>query len=131
MSIISVPLTVLRWNKYAEIIVGETNTHGTGANQLKIPYSLTFDSNGTLYIPDYGNNRIQKLTQKHECVTVAGSSTGENGSNSSLLWMPVSIAFDSNNTMYFTDRENHRVLYWRQNEDFGTVVAGNGMGLIH
>jgi sugar lactone lactonase YvrE len=38
-----------------------TDTSGTNANQLNFPVGLAFDSDGSLYISDSNNNRIQKF----------------------------------------------------------------------
>ena len=43
-------------------IVGCTRIPGPAANQLVVPYDLSFDSHGNLYVTDPGNNRIQKFT---------------------------------------------------------------------
>jgi sugar lactone lactonase YvrE len=38
-----------------------TDTSGNQANQLYNPYALAFDSNGSMYISDAYNNRVQKF----------------------------------------------------------------------
>ena len=38
---------------------------GSESNQLKQPHSLAFDSNGSLYVSDWGNDRIQKFQILH------------------------------------------------------------------
>jgi sugar lactone lactonase YvrE len=48
------------WN-YGECIAGCTGTTGISSTQLNGPNSLTFDSNGSLYVCDTYNNRIQKF----------------------------------------------------------------------
>jgi sugar lactone lactonase YvrE len=55
---------ITRWPpnaNYGECIAACTGTTGTASTQLYEPYSLAFDSNGSLYVSDTGNNRIQKF----------------------------------------------------------------------
>ena len=42
-------------------IAGCTGQNGSAANQLFLPYELSFDSHGNLYVADSFNNRIQKF----------------------------------------------------------------------
>lgn len=55
---------IIRWAPnaaFGECIVACTGIPGTGTAQLRIPTSLAFDSQGSLYVCDYGNHRIQKF----------------------------------------------------------------------
>ncbi|CAF4338165.1 unnamed protein product, partial [Adineta steineri] len=59
--------------------------------------------------------------------TVAGLSDGTVGASSVALDTTVSVVLDSNDNMYFTDRGNHRVVYWANGASSGTTIAGTGM----
>jgi sugar lactone lactonase YvrE len=55
---------ITRWppnSNYGECIAACTGTSGSASTQLTLPRSLAFDSNGSLYVSDTGNNRIQKF----------------------------------------------------------------------
>jgi sugar lactone lactonase YvrE len=55
---------IVRWGPNSTIgicIAACTNTYGTNMNQLNYPTGLAFDSNGSLYIVEYNNNRVQKF----------------------------------------------------------------------
>ncbi len=55
---------ITRWppnSNYGECIAACTGTTGTASTQLWAPHSLAFDSNGSLYVGDLINNRIQKF----------------------------------------------------------------------
>lgn len=121
----STALTIT-WNSTATTIAGvASGTAGTAANQLYYPYGLALDSSNALYVADYRNNRIQKWASGATSgITVAGQSSGTAGSSSTALSMPVAIALDSAGNMYFTDRGNHRVMYWANGASSGTTVAG-------
>ncbi|MDG0813838.1 hypothetical protein [Cohnella rhizosphaerae] len=47
-----------QWSQYAKIGQGSNKYLGAFAN----PYSVTVDSGGNLYVADFENHRIQKLT---------------------------------------------------------------------
>ncbi|CAF3380898.1 unnamed protein product [Rotaria socialis] len=119
----SFPIT---WNSTAETIAGiAAGTAGVTANELYYPYGMALDSANSLYVADYHNNRIQKwLSGATNGTTIAGQSSGVAGASSSALTMPVAIVLDSANNMYFTDRGNHRVMYWTNGASSGTTIAG-------
>ena len=55
---------IVRWAPDAlvgECIAACSGSWGIGSNQLNGPSAITFDSNGSLYVSDYGNNRVQKF----------------------------------------------------------------------
>jgi streptogramin lyase len=55
---------IVRWAPNASsgvCIVGCTGTWGTNANQFNYPGYMAFDSNGSLYVSDIDNNRVQKF----------------------------------------------------------------------
>ena len=78
------------------VVLAPTNKTGSGANQLQGPFGNFMDGNGTLYIADAGNQRIQKWPSNAVSgMTVAGI-TGSPGSNSTQLSSPYSIVVDNN-----------------------------------
>jgi sugar lactone lactonase YvrE len=87
-------------------------------------YSLALDSSNAIYVTDYGNNRIKNGSKALRVHTVAGQSNGASGASSTALSTPVGIILDSSNNMYFTDRGNHRVMYWANGASSGSVIAG-------
>jgi sugar lactone lactonase YvrE len=100
-------------------------TSGIAANMLSCPYGLTMDSSNSLYIPDYSNNRIQRwMANASTGTTVSGQSNGASGASSTALFQPVGIVLDSSDNMYFTDRGNHRVVFWDNGASNGTTIAG-------
>jgi sugar lactone lactonase YvrE len=55
---------ITRWapnSTFGVCIAACTGTTGTASTQLKGPYSLAFDSNGSLYVSDSFNHRVQKF----------------------------------------------------------------------
>jgi sugar lactone lactonase YvrE len=55
---------IMRWGPGAfigECIAGCSGNEGVAANQLRHPSSIAFDSSGSMYVSDFGNNRVQKF----------------------------------------------------------------------
>lgn len=89
---------------------------GSGLNQFTDPGGIWVTRDGqTLYVADYGNNRVMKWTIGASAGTVvAGSSSGITGSTSQLLNGPGDVALDPTETyLYVSDYNNHRIQRFR------------------
>jgi uncharacterized protein (TIGR03437 family) len=98
--------------------------------QLNQPYGLTFDASGSLYIADFNNSRVRKVTPDGNIATVAGNGgtffNGDGGqAASSALNRPQSVAVDSAGDVYIADTQNNRVRMVATNGII-TTVAGTG-----
>jgi uncharacterized protein (TIGR03437 family) len=96
--------------------------------QLNGPSGVAVDSAGNLYIADYLNNRVRKVSNG-VITTVAGNGTqgfsGDNGpATSAQLQYPGGIAVDSAGSLYIADTYNNRVR--KVSNGVITTVAGNG-----
>ena len=81
--------------------------------QLNSPSGVAVDSAGNLYIADFGNNRIRKVSNG-VIATVAGNGTqgfsGDNGpATSAELSYPEGVAVDSAGNLYIADTDNYRI----------------------
>ncbi|UJR10866.1 hypothetical protein I4U23_015053 [Adineta vaga] len=68
---------IVRWGPNATsgvCIAGCTNTSGTNSNQLYFPVDLAFDNEGSLYVCDNGNNRIQKFQILYNPIEITSTS---------------------------------------------------------
>ncbi len=97
---------------------------------LNLPRGVAFDTAGNLYIADWLNQRIRKVSPGGIISTVAGN--GERGFSgdggpaiSASLNQPFGIAVDATDNLYIADRFNHRI---RKVSPGGIIstVAGNG-----
>ncbi len=95
---------------------------------LNVPYGVAVDSAGNLYIADFQNNRIRKVSGG-TITTVAGNGVvGFSGdgepATSALLNYPEGVAVDSAGDLYIADSGNNRI----RKVSGGTIttVAGNG-----
>ena len=97
---------------------------------LRQPYDVRLDSQGTVYIADYGNNRVRKVTRDGIIQTVAG--TGEQGysgdggpATAARLNGPYGIFVDGEDSLLIADSFNHVIR--RVNND-GTITTIFGSG---
>jgi trimeric autotransporter adhesin len=96
--------------------------------QLVFPQSVAVDSAGNLYIADYTNHRIRKVSNG-VITTIAGNGTpgfsGDNGpATSAQLNLPRGVAVDSAGNLYIADTNNSRIR--KVSNGLITTVAGNG-----
>ena len=89
------------------------------------PTGLTFDKSGNLYVADFFNHRIRKITPSGIVSTLAGSTAGCTNSTESAAQFnfPVGLAVDDNNNVYVADWFNHSVRKITQ-AGVVTTVAG-------
>ena len=105
---------------------------GGPANQAAFnqPTATAVDAAGNLYIADYGNNRVRKVSSTGTVTTFVetgtGGFSGDGGpATSASLFHPESIVVDRNGQVYVADADNTRV---RRIDTSGviTTIAGNG-----
>jgi gliding motility-associated-like protein len=136
-----VPATSITWMLNGTAVASQTATqanislvagaHGAGsnANQFYNPDRLFVDAYGNMYIPDLGNNRVQKWASGATTgVTVAGGNGAGNGANQ--LNQPTGVTLDPQGNIYVADQENNRIQKWAPGAAAGTTVAGLGNELV-
>jgi streptogramin lyase len=97
---------------------GTANTPGlidaTGTNaKFKNPMYLTVDASGSIFVTDFNNNAIRKITVDGSVTTVAGL-TGVQGvqdGNSTIatFYQPSGIVIDSTGVLYVADEGNNKI----------------------
>ncbi|CAF1025762.1 unnamed protein product [Adineta steineri] len=86
----------------------QSGVSGSALNQLNYPFTLTMDTNKSLYILDYGNNRIVLwLLGSTSGILIAGSNTY--GVLPSQLYHPYDVRLDSTGALIVNDYGNNRI----------------------
>jgi len=98
----------------AEVLAGKPNSAGARVEQLNFPSCVAFGADGSLYVADTNNHRVQRFAPGSSAEsageTVAGSKSGEAGSGLGQLNMPTGICFELDGSMLVADRMNARLL---------------------
>jgi RHS repeat-associated protein len=113
-------------------VAGATGDGGSAlAAQLNTPTGLAFDNAGNLYIADYGNHKIRKVTPAGVISTLAGTgvagATGDGAlAGSAQLNNPTGVTFDAAQNLYIADYGNHKI---RKVTPAGVIstLAGTGV----
>lgn len=128
------PVTAQTISTFAGTGTAGYNGDGISAASAQIyyPHNIAVDASGNIFFPDYGNNRIRKISVNTGLIsTVAGTGTaGYNGDGiaaiSAQISQPTSLTFDSQGNLYFTDRGNQRVRSVNISTGIISTVAGTG-----
>jgi streptogramin lyase len=101
--------------------------------RLNAPIAIAMDGQGNLYIADFNNARVRKVSPGGTITTFAGTGvpgfSGDGGSaTSARLYAPHGVAVDGQGNVYIADSYNQRV---RKVNPAGTIttIAGGGTSL--
>jgi uncharacterized protein (TIGR03437 family) len=100
--------------------------------QLNFPVSVTADTSGNVYIADFNNNVIRKVSAAGVISTVAGNGTagysGDGGpATSAQLSGPTGVALDPAGNLFIADSANHSV---RKVNPAGNISTLAGTGIL-
>ncbi len=106
---------------------------GTGAaGKFNSPAGVAVDASGNIYVADYNNNKIRKITPANVVTTVAGGGVNgttagmTDGSGTAALFNhPMGVAVDASGNIYVGDRGNHKI---RKITSAGVVTTLAGTG---
>ena len=107
------------WGTYANAQEGEA-PGGT----MNEPWDIAVAQDGSIYVADTFNHRIQKLTADGDFVKMIG--TFAQGDDAESFWGPRGIAAAPNGNVLVTDTGNKRVLVYDKNLNFLTQFGGAG-----
>jgi uncharacterized protein (TIGR03437 family) len=98
--------------------------------QLNAPFGVAVDTAGNLYIAEFGNNRVRKVSTNGNISTIAGNgvsgfSGDQDQAAGAQLNGPRGVAVDSAGNVYIADTGNNRVRMVASNGVI-TTVAGTG-----
>ena len=84
-------------------VAGYTNGNGLSA-QFNFPWSIAIDANDNLYVGDYNNRRLRKITPTGDVTTFAGN--GLQLFQGGDMWAPRDITIDSQGNLYVVGTGN-------------------------
>ena len=126
-SILANKEVVLRWNSTGLTIAGVSNVSGKDNMHLNRPADLELDYQGSMFIADINNHRIQKYVRgSMNGTTAAGFGNGTSSTSPNGLIQPVHVIVDDEGNLYITNHGNYQILYWPRNALSGVVVGGFG-----
>jgi sugar lactone lactonase YvrE len=90
--------------------IGYSDGLGTAA-KFNNPQGICVDSAGNLFVADFNNNKIRKVSPTGDVTTVAGTTTGfaDGAASAAMFSSPTGITTDQNNNLYVADYNNHRI----------------------
>ncbi|CAF1039890.1 unnamed protein product [Adineta steineri] len=118
----------MTWSSNGTTIAGSSlGLSNNTAAYLKKPQDAFVDQNGTLYVLDSGNLRVQVFFPNSTIGTTIIN--GTSGSKLNQFYTMDGISVDLSGNIYILDHGNERATKWVPGAVNGTVVAGNnGMG---
>ncbi|WP_321961445.1 NHL repeat-containing protein [Paraburkholderia sp. J7] len=90
---------------------GAADGNGTAAS-FHLPYKVTFDASGNLYVGDTMNYAIRRITPSGDVATIAGSGSrgSANGIGTAASFAgPTGVAVDANGNLYVSDYSNSEI----------------------
>ncbi|MBI4459000.1 MAG: hypothetical protein HY648_02940 [Acidobacteria bacterium] len=103
-----------------------------GSAALNRPRGVTFDASGNVYITDYLNNRVRRISVANQTIaTFVGSGAAAFGGDggaavNAQLNQPEDVAMDASGTLYIADSQNQRI---RKVTPDGTISTFAGTGI--
>jgi len=85
--------------------LSEWGTSGSEPGQLKGPFGIGLDSDGTLLVAEFDNNRVQRFTPEGKSLHMWGEYGMADGQ---FIW-PMDAAVDAERRVFVTDYSNNRV----------------------
>ncbi len=101
--------------------------------QINSPTGVAVDGSNNVYIADYSNNRLRKVTAGTGVIsTVIGSTAGFRGESelaaTAMLYAPTGVAVDATGDVYIADQFNNRIRKFTVATGRIATVAGGGTG---
>jgi DNA-binding beta-propeller fold protein YncE len=111
-----------QWGSFGDITAGEAP--GGTFNQ---PWGLALGQDGSVYVADLWNHRIQKFTPEGEFIKMWGY-FGQ-AESPEAFWGPRDVAVDSKDRVFVVDTGNKRVVIFDEDGNFVSQFGSVGMAM--
>ncbi|MCF6169153.1 MAG: IPT/TIG domain-containing protein [Lutibacter sp.] len=107
---------------------------GTGTNaQFSNPTGIAIDNENNIYVADQNNHKIRKITPSGVVSTFAGSTSGfaDGIGVDAQFNRPTGLTIDSQDNIYITDINNHRIRKITPNGEVTTLAGNDTSGSVN
>jgi sugar lactone lactonase YvrE len=106
--------------------VNAWGTEGSGNGQFDNPTGVAIGPTGTVYVADYGNERIQVFNSSGVYQSTIGT-TGSEGTSNTQFDDPIGVAVGPTGTVYVADTGNDRIQIFNSSGNYESTM-GTGSG---
>jgi DNA-binding beta-propeller fold protein YncE len=117
-----------QWGTTCKLDTGE-GCQGDGRGQFNEPWGIAVDGDGSVYVSDTWNHRIQKFDSQGNFITMWGQfgSTGGELGQPGLFYGPRALAVGQDGNLYIMDTGNKRIQVYTPGSDFVAQYGGSGV----
>ena len=106
---------------------------GASTAQFNAPWGVFAAIDGSVYVADFGNNRVRRISPARTVSTVAGDGSATFGGDAgpaalAQLNRPSSVVLDAAGDLYIADSENNCIRKVNGTTQKIVTIAGNGSG---
>ncbi|CAM3675983.1 hypothetical protein FSS13T_26640 [Flavobacterium saliperosum S13] len=97
---------------YAGLAIAGATDGNTSVAKFNGPTGVAVDASGNVFVADYNNHKIRKISTLGEVSTVAGTGiagAADGASVTATFNHPAIVAVDTNNNLFITDEGNHKI----------------------
>lgn len=113
---------------YAGLAFAGATDGNISVAQFNGPTGVGVDASGNVFIADYGNHKIRKISTLGDVSTVAGTGIAgavDGSSTTASFYHPAIVAVDAHNNLFITDEGNNKI---RKINAVGEVTTFAGTG---
>ena len=112
------------WGSFADISAG-----AAPGGTFNEPWGVAVGPDGSVYVSDTWNHRVQKFDKNGKFITMWGSFGQSDATNQMVLYGPRGISVDANGHVYLADTGNKRIIVFDSDGNFVTQIGSEGFDI--